>query len=400
MPGSYAVNTLTVDGLDNNTYVCIVQTDPPYLADPPSQNSVCWTLYSNGGNTGATGPTGIDGPTGAIGPTGLDGITGPTGLDGPTGPTGSTGTVLNFLGLWVYGLYYNPNDVVISPLDQNTYVCLGIDGTFQDPSTAPTYWALFITTGPTGPTGVTGPTGLTGPTGDIGPTGLDGPTGLHGPTGLTGTVLNFLGLWVAGTSYNVNDTTISTIDNNTYVCILAVNLGYLDPAINATNWTLLISSGAIGPTGPTGLTGPTGVIGPTGPELIASGFLGSAGTLAITLSNNGPTGTLIGTTNITTNANSYLLALATSNFINTSNAEDIVDMYLTINGTTSNITKQTVIKHQAGFDGYAPITIIQRTTTSSTAGTHICNVYAFTEASNTGVTCDHIDIALLGNLTN
>ena len=64
--GSYAINTLAVDSLDNNTYVCIVQTEPPYLADPPSTLPSNWTLFVNGGPTGATGANGATGPTGPL----------------------------------------------------------------------------------------------------------------------------------------------------------------------------------------------------------------------------------------------------------------------------------------------------------------------------------------------
>jgi len=49
--GSYAVNTLAVDSLDNNTYVCIVQTDD-VINDPPSTVSAYWTLFVNGGSPG------------------------------------------------------------------------------------------------------------------------------------------------------------------------------------------------------------------------------------------------------------------------------------------------------------------------------------------------------------
>ena len=52
--GSYAVNTLAVDSLDNNTYVCIVQTDD-VINDPPSTVPAYWTLFVNGGATGVTG---------------------------------------------------------------------------------------------------------------------------------------------------------------------------------------------------------------------------------------------------------------------------------------------------------------------------------------------------------
>jgi hypothetical protein len=108
------------------------------------------------GVTGADGATGVTGADGATGATGADGATGVTGADGPTGATGATGTVYIPTGLWVYGTYYNPNDIAISLIDFNTYVCLATDGTFQDPSTAPAFWSLFIERGVQGVTGATG----------------------------------------------------------------------------------------------------------------------------------------------------------------------------------------------------------------------------------------------------
>ena len=94
------------------------------------------------------------------------------------------------------------------------------------------------------------------------------------------------------------------------------------------------------------------------------------------------------------------MAFAIANFRNTNAQEEIIDAYLTIDGTTSNKTKQTIIKAQSGNDGYVPITIIQRTDTSLTPTTYTCNVYAYIETASTGVSCDHIDIGLIGNLAN
>jgi hypothetical protein len=93
------------------------------------------------------------------------------------------------------------------------------------------------------------------------------------------------------------------------------------------------------------------------------------------------------------------MAMAVANFVNTSNSAYIVNMYLTIDLTTSNPTKQSIIRNQSGDNGYAPITVIQRTNTSVSANTYTCSVFAYTDtASSGGVTCDHIDIALIGNV--
>ncbi len=87
-------------------------------------------MYTQVGDTGATGTIGATGPTGSIGETGPTGIAGSATNTGSTGPTGSIGE--------------------------------------------------------TGPTGVIGATGPTGPTGSIGETGSAGPTGVTGATGLNG----------------------------------------------------------------------------------------------------------------------------------------------------------------------------------------------------------------------
>jgi hypothetical protein len=133
-------------------------------------------------------------------------------------------------------------------------------------------------------------------------------------------------------------------------------------------------------------------------ELIASGF--SEGITPTTLTDNGPNGTVIGTGSITTVSAGFLMAFVVANFVNASNAEEIINMYVVIGGDTSGITKQTIIKNQAGFDGYAPISIVQRTANIASPGTHTCTVYAFTETASTGITCDHVDIGIIGNLAN
>jgi hypothetical protein len=60
IPGSYPVNTLAVDGLDNNTYVSLSQVEFPNDL-PPSTLPAYWALFANGGPTGppATLSTGI-----------------------------------------------------------------------------------------------------------------------------------------------------------------------------------------------------------------------------------------------------------------------------------------------------------------------------------------------------
>ncbi|NDB81541.1 MAG: collagen-like protein, partial [Alphaproteobacteria bacterium] len=316
--------------------------------------------YGDTGYTGYTGETGYTGDTG-YGDTGYTGYTGETGYTGDTGYgdtgytgetgyTGPTGPPPTYLGPWDGGTIYAVGQMVT--FDNSLWYCIQYAPAGYGPygGYINVYWSLVgvAYTGSTGPTGYTGYTGYTGADGPTGYTGPDGSTGPTGPTGADGPTG---------------------------------------------------SDGATGPTGSTGADGPTGPTGPTGPSLIASGFTGS-GALAIALSNNGPTGTLIGTTTITTHSPGYIMAFATGNFQNTSNAEDIVDMYLTIDLTTSNPTKQTLIRNQSGNNGVAPITVIQRTNASASAGTYTCNVYAYTETASTGVTCDHIDIALIGNLAN
>ena len=297
------------------------------------------------GPTGATGPTGPSGgPAGPTGDAGPTGVTGPTGDAGPTGATGPTGDA-------------GPTGAT-GPTGSN-----GLTG-----ATGPT--------GDAGPTGATGPTGSNGLTGATGPTGDAGPTGATGDTGPTGATGNGI------STVTINDSGDLEI---TYTDSTNVNAGHV--------------VGATGDVGPTGATGDIGATGPTGPQLIASGFLGS-GAIAVALTNDGPTGTLLGSADITTTSEGYLMALVSANFNNTSPSEELIDMYLTIDGTTSNVTKQTIFKSQGGFDGYVPISIFQRTDTSVNAGVYTCDVYAFTETTSSGVSCDHIDIALVGNLAN
>jgi hypothetical protein len=147
------------------------------------------------GETGPTGDMGATGETGETGPTGATGDTGPTGDVGVTGDTGPTGTILIFWGPWISGRYYYPNDVVVSLLDRNTYICIATSGfVLVDPANNPTAWVLYSSrgdTGPTGDTGATGDTGVTGPTGTAnsfisgtGPTGPLSSTVIDSTTGV------------------------------------------------------------------------------------------------------------------------------------------------------------------------------------------------------------------------
>jgi len=150
---------------------------------------------------------------------------------------------------------------------------------------------------------------------------------------------------------------------------------------------------------PTGAQGPTGATGPI--TLNPSSYFGS-GDLNILLSNNGTTGgtggTSLGSTTITLLQQSYIMATAVANFRNTSNDDEIVNMYVVLNGTTSNVTRNSIVRQQGGDPGYVPITILQRTNTSIPSGNYSCQVFAYTTTSSTNVICDHLDIGLIGNL--
>ena len=144
-------------------------------------------------------------------------------------------------------------------------------------------------TGPVGATGLTGATGATGPTG-VGATGATGPTGLTGATGATGpATFVFRGAWNNTDTYAVNNVVgylgsayVATASNTN---VLPTDTGY---------WTLTVSKGATGvtgPQGPTGATGVTGATGSTGPAG-ATGITGATGLTGATgpTGNTGPTG--------------------------------------------------------------------------------------------------------------
>lgn len=125
-------------------------------------------------------------------------------------------------------------------------------------------------TGPTGPSGPSGAVGATGPSGGpTGATGPAGPTGATGPTGASGasgTAYPWRGAWVTSHAYVVNDCVQQ--GGSGYVCLTSHTSGTFSTDLAATKWSLLVSigpSGATGPNGPTGATGPAGATGATGP---------------------------------------------------------------------------------------------------------------------------------------
>jgi len=258
------------------------------------------------GATGATGPTGASGADGVTGADGSYANTGATGFHGDTGATGPRGfgQDLNFLGKWVSGTTYVVNDYVVAfDNDKNGYVCTsGIENSSLPPPDDKFNWALYMTSGPAGPTGNDGPTGEkgdtgtrgppgndgttgpkgedgsdgaqglqgdTGPTGGVGPQGIQGPTGTPGvdgtrgetgregdtgpagdngptgPTGATGSaqVLNFLTLpWATTETYAVNDVVVAST-GDLYVCIDAEDAAVTTPVTNSASWRLYSSRG-------------------------------------------------------------------------------------------------------------------------------------------------------------
>jgi hypothetical protein len=199
---AYVVSDVVVSPADGNSYVCILATTGD---EPP--NPTYWTLFSLGGPTGSTGET------------------------------GPAGTPLVFLGAWNNVTTYSLNDVVVSPVDGNSYVCIEINYDVEPPNSYGAYWALFSLGGPTGPLGETG------------------------STGPAGTPVVFLGVFDSGTAYVANDVVVSPVDGNSYVCILATTG---DEPSNPTYWTLF------------SLSGPTGSTGETGPAGTSLNFLGAA----------------------------------------------------------------------------------------------------------------------------
>ena len=190
----------------------------------------------------------------------LIGPTGSVGSVGSVGSTGPYGSQVTPRGPWVSMDSYVVNDVAVSTLDNNAYICTVADAESDTDPSVNVSWTLYLTSGPTGP---------------------QGDTGFTGPSGQT---VNEQGLWVLSNAYVVNDVALSGLDNNAYICILDDLISSLDPSLNNTNWTLYLYGG------PTGAVGPTGIMGPTG-----AGVAGSIGSQIYGLGYS-PQGTLDGVT--------------------------------------------------------------------------------------------------------
>ena len=246
---TYSKNTIVVSPVDYNTYVSIQEVTD--TLNPPPTNIAEWNLFIERGVTGATGVTGNGITLANVNGNGNLIITYTSGLTANAGyvvgPQGATGTVYTSYGLWNYGTYYDPNSIAISPLTYNTYVCLQTDGTFTDPSLAPSFWALFIERGQQGSTGVTGngitgalvngngnliityTSGLTANAGYV--VGPQGATGTFVFSGTTGSLLYSPdGSAVSGSTYMTYDGTYALVaDNGSY---LQLNDGYGNILLN------------------------------------------------------------------------------------------------------------------------------------------------------------------------
>jgi len=144
--------------------------------------------------------------------------TGSNGTSGPTGPTGATGASVTFRGPYQPGVQYNVNDVVT--YNNTTYICTsppGFPNTFAGFNIA--NWGVLV----------------------------ENPAA----------ILNFQGAYVPTNSYEINDV-IAFTDNNTYVALTNVGIGYT-PTNSIGYWQLFVKGGASS-NGPTGATGPAGAI--------------------------------------------------------------------------------------------------------------------------------------------
>jgi hypothetical protein len=74
-------------------------------------------------------------------------------------------------------------------------------------------------------------------------------------------------------------------------------------------------------------------------------------------------------------------------------------MYLIVDGTTSTPTFHSILKGTNPKPAYAAITIFQRTTAQVSAATYNVTVYAYTIDPSTSITCIHLDMSVLGNLS-
>jgi collagen type II alpha len=350
--GSYAINTLTIDALDNNTYVCIVQTEPPFLDVPPSQLSSHWTLFVNGGPTGTNGIAGTNGTNGATGPTGA------------TGATGTSGTITWLaLGSTAYGT---------SPAE--TQFTQSADLVVGQPQT------LSLSTVPN--------------SGDF--------------DIFVGTLESFLALSPLQTLLTITSTSsppiqyaslsVTSKSNKTGILDLITevvstgDVAFLEGTDCAFNLQIVAPSiqGDPGPTGPEGPTGPTG---PTYYTVSAYDQTGATGAMV----NNGPTGSLLMSTSITTQVTGHVLGQLSIQIQNDNAQEHSVGVYLDVAGSISGVSSHSISKKNGSLPGSANLTVFHRTSAKQAAGTYDIDVYGYSDTA-TGVFYDHIDLVGLGNL--
>jgi collagen triple helix repeat protein len=212
---------------------------------------------------GPVGPQGLPGVQGPKGDQGLAGATGPQGSIGPQGPNGPRGA--------------DGAQGLVGPLGpQGLPGVQGINGA-------------------QGPAGADGPQGLQGPAGATGPIGPTGDTGASGAAGPQGDGFTFRGAWDTSTVYHAND--VATQSGNAYIA--RNDSVAVDPVINDTAWTLLVSRGAVGPAGADGTNGTNGANGTDGTNG-ANGLDGSNGTnglgaVVVNIAPGGTTGPCVAT---------------------------------------------------------------------------------------------------------
>lgn len=145
-----------------------------------------------------------------------------------------------------------------------------------------------------------------------------------------------------------------------------------------------------------GLQGPAGPTGPTGPTYYTVSAYEQTGATGA-LINNGPTGSQLLSTSITTGVTGNILGQVSIQIQNSGTTEHSVGVYLTVNGSISGVTTHTIPKRQSGLDGSANLTVFHRTANKDPPGTYNVSVYGYSNAAS-GVFYDHIDLVGLGNL--
>ena len=156
---------------------------------------------------------------------------------------------------------------------------------------------------------------------------------------------------------------------------------------------LCVKDGPRGPPGPRGIQGPIGGI--------PSGFSGNTNPIGIIiLTNNGPTGTSIGSTTITSGITGYIWGTTSASFSNVDTNRYGLKLYLVINEKIGNLTSGVIPPINNGNTGYLNMTSQQRTSLMiGPTGTTI-KAFAYTDISSNGnVSCINCDIFGLGNLS-